>query len=202
VNEALTLAREVKNQTLVAQNLNFQGDVFFYRGDTKEAEVRYRQALQSSSQASDRRLGLISKFNLARIAAVQGHSRAAISSLRGLSDQADAAGLKFLSVECSVFLGKALFDTRDFPRAREELNRALARSEKLGSQSLQAQSHYLLATVLRLSGEASEAQRHYSDTRRILDAMSNEAKSDTFLKRFDLAVMYADATKWSTNQSG
>jgi hypothetical protein len=32
--------------------------------------------------------------------------------------------------------------------------------------------------------------------------MSNEAKSDTFLKRFDLAVMYADATKWSTNQSG
>jgi len=196
------VAREVKNQNLVAQNLNFQGDVFFYRGNTKEAEVRYRQALQASSQASDRRLSLISKFNLARMAAVQGHSREAIASLRGLSDQADAAGLKYLSVECSVFLGKALVDTRDYPRAREELNRALARSEKLGSQSLQAQSHYLLATVLRLSGEASEAQRNYSDTRRILDAMSAEAKSDTLIKRFDLAPIYADAIKWTTNPSG
>ena len=198
-DEALSLAREVKNQTVIGQNLNFQGDAFFFRGDMKEADAHYRQALQVSSSTTDRRLKLISKFNLARVAAKQGRSREAIPTLRDLANQADAAGLKYLSVECSVFLGNALLDTKDYARAAEELNRALARSEKLGLLSLQAQSHYLLATVLRASGETMEASRHYAAARKILDTMSNEVKGNTFLKRSDLSSMYTEASKWSNS---
>ena len=195
--EALALARDVKNQPLVGQNLNVEGDVFFYRGALPEAAARYAQALQVASKTTDRRLGLISKFNLAKVAVKQGRSREAIATLRTLAADADAAGLKHLSVECSVYLGEALADSKDYTRAREELNRALARSEKLGLQMLQAQSHYLLATVLRLSGQTAEASRHYADTQRLLDAMSKEAKTDTFLKRPDLSRIYADSAKWS-----
>ena len=193
--EALAMAREVKNQSLVGQNLNIEGDTFFYRGDMTAAAARYRQALQEASKTTDRRLELISKFNLAKVAVVQGRSREAISSLRTLGGDADAAGIKYLSVESSVYLGEALADSKEYAKAQEELNRALARSEKLGLRMLQVKSQYLLATVLRLTGQTSDATRHYADVLRILNAMNNEAKSESFLKRADLAAIYTESSK-------
>jgi len=44
--EAMTLARELQNKTLVAQILNFQGDAFFYQGDIKSAADLFSQALR------------------------------------------------------------------------------------------------------------------------------------------------------------
>jgi serine/threonine protein kinase/tetratricopeptide (TPR) repeat protein len=194
---AVALSREVKNLSLVGQNLNFQGDSNFYQGDLKAAAKSYQQALQVASQTTNRHLTLVSKFNLAKVAVNQGNSREALAALRGLVEQADAAGLKYLSLECSIYLGEARLSQKDYSKALEELNRALARSEKLGSPMLQARSRYLLATTLRLTGKEAEASRNYADVRRILDEMSKESKSDTFLKRSDLASMYADAARWS-----
>jgi eukaryotic-like serine/threonine-protein kinase len=79
------------------------------------------------------------------------------------------------------------------------LNRALARSEKLGLQLLQAKTHYLLATALRLSRDAKEASSHYADARRILDNIKVDAKSDSFLKRSDLGTIYSESAKWAQN---
>jgi hypothetical protein len=87
-------------------------------------------------------------------------------------------------------------NSKDYSQARQELNRALARSEKLGLLMLQANSHYLLATALRLVGNGSEASRHYADTHRILDEINKEAKSEALLKRADLAPIYAESEKW------
>ncbi len=199
LDEAIGLAREIKNQNLLSQNLNFQGDSFFYRSDLKTAKSRYNQALQVASRATDRRLILISKFNLAKVAVKEGRSREAISTLRALAEQADAAGLQYLSVECSVYVGESLVNGKDYSQARQELNRALARSEKLGLLMLQANSHYLLATALRLTGNGSEAARHYADAHRILDEINKEAKSDTLLKRTDLSPIYTESAKWSQN---
>ncbi|OLE21179.1 MAG: hypothetical protein AUI36_34495 [Cyanobacteria bacterium 13_1_40CM_2_61_4] len=197
LEEALAVAREVKNQALIGQSLNFQGDSFFYRGDLKGAKGRYQQALQAAGRTTDRRLVLISKFNLAKVAVKEGRSRAAVSELRGLAGQADALGLKYVSVECSVYVGEALVNAKDYSQAGQELDRALARSEKLGLEALQAKSQHLLATALRLTGNGAEASRHYADAHRILDEMSAEAKSDTLLKRADLGPIYAESAKWS-----
>ena len=79
----------------------------------------------------------------------------------------------------------------------QELERALARSDKLNMRTLQAKSHYLLATVLRLSGKSSDGVRHYAEAHRILDEMRKEAKSDSLLKRADLSPMYEESAKWS-----
>ena len=189
----------MKNQNLVAQNLNFQGDSFFYRGDYKSARAGYERALRAASQTTDRRLTLISKFNLAKIAVKEGRSREAIGTLRTLAEQADGLGLKYLSVECSTYMGEALVNGKDYSQARQELNRALARSEKLGLQILQAKSHYLLGTASRLMGNGTEASRDYTDAHRILDEINKEAKSDNFLKRIDLSPIYTESTKWSQN---
>jgi tetratricopeptide (TPR) repeat protein len=194
LGEAVALSREVKNLSLVGQNLNFLGDSAFYQGDLKAAAKFYQQALQVASHTTDRRLTLISKFNLAKVAVKQGNSREALAALRGLAEQADAVGLKYLSLECSIYLGEAHLSQKDYSKAQEELNRALARSEKLGAPMLQARSRYLLATTLRLTGKEAEASRNYADVHRILDEMSKESKSDAFLKRNDLVPMYADAS--------
>ena len=195
--EAVALSREVKNLSLVGQNLNFQGDSAFYQDDLKAAANFYQQALQVASPTTNRRLTLISKFNLAKVSMKQGNSREALAALRGLAEQADAAGLKYLSLECLIYVGEAHLSQKDYSKAQEELNRALARSEKLGSPMLQARSRYLLATTLRLTGKEAEASRNYAEVHRILDDMSKESKSDAFLKRNDLAAMYADAARWS-----
>jgi serine/threonine protein kinase/tetratricopeptide (TPR) repeat protein len=197
LGEAVAMSREVKNLSSVGQNLNFQGDSAFYQGDLKAAAKFYQQALQVAPQTTNRRLTLISKFNLVKVAVKQGNSREALAVLRGLAEQADAVGLKYLSLECLISLGEAHLSQKDYSKAQEELNRALARSEKLGAPMLQARSRYLLATTFRLTGKPAEASRNYVEVGKILDEMSKESKSDAFLKRNDLSAMYADAARWS-----
>jgi hypothetical protein len=74
-----------------------------------------------------------------------------------------------VSVECTVLLGQALIETRRLPQARQELERALAKSEKLGLQALLARSHYLLLPPSRSTSNASEASHGTSEGRRILE---------------------------------
>ena len=195
--EALSLARELKAQALVAQTLNFQGDVAFYQGDTKSARALYEQALRAASQSKDREKILESKIRLAKADVSEGHSREAISSLKDLAREADSLGLKYLSVECSIDLAEAQVNSKDYSHAREALDRALNQSEKLGLRTLLARTHYLLATVLRLTGNVSEASGHYREALRYLDEIEKDTGSDAVLKRSDLNVIYTESNRWS-----
>jgi tetratricopeptide (TPR) repeat protein len=191
--EALKLAGDLKNRALAAQILNFQGDRLYYRGDARGAQALYEQALQTASKASDRRLELLSKVNLAKVAIAQGRPQPAIDTLKKLADESDAIGLRYLSVESAVTLGEALVGAKRYPEARHELERALAKSEKLGLRALQARSHYLLASALRSAGSAADASRHLSEARRLLEEIKKEARTDEVVKRADLSPILADA---------
>jgi eukaryotic-like serine/threonine-protein kinase len=193
LEEALSLARELKNQALVAQTLNFQADGFFYRGDFKSARPLYEQALQEASRANDRDVTLLSKINLAKVAVQEGRSQTAIGPLKALARESDALGLKYLSTECSVYLGEALLNARQYAAARQELEAAIRRSEKLGLKALLAQAHYLLARTLQQTGNAAEASSHSREARRILEEIRKEARSDALLKREDLSRISAES---------
>jgi tetratricopeptide (TPR) repeat protein/serine/threonine protein kinase len=195
LNEALTIARETKNEIQVAQALNDEGDSFFYQGDYKSAAPIYQQALQSASKTSDRQLTLLSKVSLAKLAVKQGGAGSATTSLNALSNDADVLGLKYLSVECSVYLGEALIATKNYAKARDTLNGALNRSEKLGLRALLAQSQYLLGRNFQVSGNAKEAATHFDEARHILDEIRKEAGTDSIKKRSDLAPAYAEIAK-------
>lgn len=197
LNEALSLARELKNQTLVAQTLNFRANNLFYRGELKSARPLYEQALQTALGTKDRNLVLVSKLNLARMAIQEGHSAAAVSSLKSLGREAEALGLKYLAVECSIYLGEALLNIKDYSHAQQELEGALGSSEKLGLRTLLANAHYLLATTLRLRGQRTEPTRHYEEARRILEEIRKEAGSDDVLKRGDLNTIYTQSKRWA-----
>jgi tetratricopeptide (TPR) repeat protein len=197
LGEALSLAREVKSQPVVAQTLNFQADCAFYRGEFKSAQALYGQALETASRTKDREQVLASKFGLAKVALREGRSREAVNSLRALAQEADSLGLKYLSVECAVELGEALVNTKDYSRARQELEPALAKAERLGLRTLEAEDQHLLATALRAAGKGTEATPHYREALRLLDEIRKEAGAERVMERADLKPVYTDSAHWS-----
>src|SRR5437899_5943285 len=202
LNEALSLARELKSQPAVAAALYFQGDAAFYRGDFQSARNLYGQAVQAASQTKERDKVLDSRIGLAKIAVSEGHSREAISSLKSLAQEADSLGLKYSSVECSIYVGEALVNSKDYVRARQELESAMGKSEKLGLRTLLAKDHYLLGTTLRLTGNGTEATGHYREALRLLDEIRKEAGVERVVERADLKTIYAESTRWSQAGKG
>ena len=194
LEEALTVARDLKNQAKVADLLGFEADNFFYRGDYKSAAPLYQQALQAASRTTDARLTLLTKINLVKLAVPQGRGSSAVGQLRTLSAQADTMGLKYLSIQCSVLLGQALTDQNQYAQAQRELGGAVTRSEKLGLRALLAQSHFLLARALELSGHAADASPHYAQALQIAQSIQEEAKTDRIATRSDLAPILAHKT--------
>ena len=197
LEEAMSFARELKNDALLAQVLNLQGGSFFYRGDFKMARVKYDSALRSASQAKDANQTMLSKFNLARLDVTGGRSREAISHLKAVAREADRVGLKYLSAESSVSLAEALVNTKAYPQARHELETALMKSEKLGLRALGAKIHYLLGTTLRLTGNETEAARQYGEALRLLGEIRKEKGTDKLMERSDLSAIFAESSHWS-----
>ena len=196
-DEALSIAREIKSDPLIAQIKNYEGDRFFYSGDLKSARSQYEEAIRIASHTSDREKALVAKINLAKVAVGEGRSGEAISALKTLTEQADVLGLKYLSAECSVYLAQALISTKNYTAAQQELQRSLDRSEKLGMRILVSKSHYLLATALRLTGNSAEAAGHYQEAVRLLDEVGKEPGVDKVLERADLKSIYQDFGRWS-----
>ena len=191
LDEALTVARSQKDDAIVAELLGYQGDNAFYRGDYPSSAALFAQAVQTASHSTDAHLILISKVNAVKAAVKQGRYPEASSALRSLAQQADTMGLKYSSVECSVYLGEALIGMKNYNVAKTELRGAVSRSESLGMQGLLAQSHFLLARVLESTGNKDEAQDHYKQARQIADGIQKDAHSDTITKRSDLSPIYA-----------
>ena len=197
LDEALASARELKNDGSIAQALDFQGACFFYQGDFKSARSLFEQALQFASRSKEPDKVLLSKFHVAQVTLKQGRAPEAASALRKLAGEADSLGLKYLSLSSSVYLGEALIETKDYDHARQELEQAAAKAEKLELRAVLAQDQYLLATALRLSGHGPEATSHYREALRYLDEIKKDAESDAVLKRSDLNTIYTESTRWS-----
>jgi tetratricopeptide (TPR) repeat protein len=195
LTEAMTLAKELQNKTLIAQTLNYQGDSFYYRGDVKQASDLFAKAVAASASPDvDKDVMLRSKYNAAKCMVEEERYQTAIAPLRALVQQADAAGLKNISTEAMLTLAEALLNVRQYPAAKKELDVALATSEKLGLQVLQARSQYLIGRSLELSGNGAEASPHFAAAKRILDGIRQESGSDAVLKRQDLTAISAQTS--------
>jgi eukaryotic-like serine/threonine-protein kinase len=197
LGDALSLSRELKNDGMVAQTLGFVGDASFYRGDLKSARTSYERAAQAAEHTTETDKKLIAQLDLAKVAVQEGRSKEAIASLRSICQKAEALGLKYMAVQCSLSLSEAMIQVKDYAHAKPELERILLTSDKLGLRSLSAKAHYLLATTLRLSGNNAEAQDQYRQALHLLDAISKEKGAEKVLQRSDLSTIYNESTRWS-----
>jgi tetratricopeptide (TPR) repeat protein len=193
LDEALLLARELKNDVLIAQTLSAKGDGLLYQGDVPGARKRYEEALQQASKTTDRHLTLRIRANGVKAAAVQQPTPALVAQLAALGRDADTAGLKYLSIECGLYGAQAMTALKQDAAARQELERLLGRSENLGARTLEAKAHYLLASVLGRQGSAAESRRHSASAVRILDEMGREERGADVITRADLKTVYAES---------
>ena len=196
LQEAQAAAGEIKSDPLMAQVQNVQGDRAFYAGDLKSAKANYEEALRLISRSTDREKTLLTRLNLAKVALAAGNARDAIKALKELGSQADALGLKYLSLEASVLLGQAQIDAKDYSAAKQELRAALDKSDKLGTRLLLAKSNFLMAEALRLSGDTAESAGHYREAVRLLDGIRTEPGADKLRQRSDLKPIYDESTRW------
>jgi eukaryotic-like serine/threonine-protein kinase len=194
--DAQNAARDFKNPSVDSAIFNIQGDLAFYRGDLKTAKPLYEQSLRAASQGKDRDRILAAKLNLARLAITGGRSQSAVTDLRSIIQQADAMNLKALSLKASVELAQALINTKDYAHAREELDRALGRSERLGTRLETARIHYLTGDALRLAGDPAEASGQYRQALGLFDALKKEQGGDHLFDRSDLHTAYEEASRW------
>ncbi|MGC2325108.1 MAG: tetratricopeptide repeat protein [Candidatus Sulfotelmatobacter sp.] len=212
LQESTKLARDLKNDSIQAAILNTQGDVRLYQGDLKSAKDFYQQALRLAAHASNKDTLLAARVNLAKVAVAEGSSHSTVSystvphstisqatmtDLRSLAQQADSQGNKYISVACSVLLAEAMINNKDYSHSRQELQRSLARSEKLGLRLDSARIHYLLATSLRRSGSAGEAAAQFRDARNLLDEIRKEQGAEHIIERYDLKPIYAEASQFA-----
>ena len=72
-----------------------------------------------------------------------------VGTLKGLVQQSDVQGLRYLAVESSVALGEALLKAGQPVAAQGELERAIAQGEKLGTRGLLVRGHHLMGLALR-----------------------------------------------------
>ncbi len=195
ITEAQELAKGLKNEALQASILNSQGDVSYYQGDLKSAKNFYDQAERLASHSSNKDVLLTSKLNGVRVDIADGRARGATSELKGLIQQADAQGRKYISIAASALMGEALVADKQYTQARQELERALGRSEKLGTRLITARVHYVLGNLARLTGDASEAKNQFLQTKSLVDEVAKEQGAEHLSDRSDIKQMYQDATK-------
>ena len=139
-------------------------------------------------------------MNLAKVALKDGRGQVAINHLKTLSQESGALRLKYLSTECSVYLGEALLNAKDYLRARQELEEATLKSSELGSRALLARCHYLTATTLHRLGQGAAAASHYDEANRLVEEIRKEAGSDAIVKRSDLRPIYEESLRRIQNR--
>jgi tetratricopeptide (TPR) repeat protein/TolB-like protein len=196
LDDGLKLSRELKNDALVGQALNWQGDNFLHRGDRRSAKSSYDQALQIASKTADRHLLLVSRLNSAKINIEEGQPQGAMRTLKGVADEAEALGLKYLSIECSIYEAEGRMQLKDYSAARQQLERAVLQSEKLGLRPLLLRAHFSLGKVFREQGASADATSHYRQTLNLLDGIKKDPGSDKVMERADFKAIYTEADQW------
>jgi hypothetical protein len=135
-------------------------------------------------------------LKLAELAVAHAPTRSGISEIQHLADQAAGSGLKYTSLEASLSATEGMIKTRNYTDARRALENLLASSEKLGARSLQARSHLLMGTVLRLTGKSADAGPEYRQAVQIIEEMQKDAGAK-FTERSDIKPMLAEARRWA-----
>jgi len=195
LDEAQSLARELKSDSLQAAILNARGDVLFYANDLKGAKPLYEQAARAALHAKPGDV-LVAKINIAKQALAEGRSAPMIAEFGRLAQQADTLRQRELALECSVYQAQAMLNNKDVSHARPLLEQSLGKSEKLGLRLQTAKIHHLLGTSFRLSGDRANADGQYGQALRLLDEIKKDPGADKVLDRSDLRNIYADATHW------
>jgi tetratricopeptide (TPR) repeat protein/predicted Ser/Thr protein kinase len=186
LNEAKGLAASLKSESVDSTLLNAEGDLNYFQGNLKAAGDLYSEASRLAARSSNPSFESTARLNLARVALAQSRGKSASSELRSLVQKADQQGRRAVSVQASVALAEALLQDRNLSAARQELDRALPKAEKLGLQMDQLRIHYLLGLATQASGNSAESALQFRSAMNLLTQMQKEPGAEHLGDRADL----------------
>ncbi len=197
LQEAQGIARDLKSDSLNTSLLITQGDISFYAGDARAANSFYEQASNAGAHVLEADLVFVARLNLDKTAIALGRTHPAISDLRALIQKTEQQGRAYLAIDASVTLAEAMIREKDYVHARQELERNVARSEKLGARLLTAKIHYFMGEALRLTGDKIENPAQYRQALNLLNEIKGEQGAEHVVERYDLQAIYKGASTWS-----
>jgi tetratricopeptide (TPR) repeat protein len=148
--------------------------------------------LEISRQAKSREDVIRSQFNLAKLQMLGGDTARALVALRDLAQQANVAGMKYLSMESSVAAAQAYLRQKKYSDAEREARRVLAQSEPQSLRLPMAAARDLLGNALRAGANSSEASGHFRDALGTLDEIKKDPGAEKAFERADLKSLYSD----------
>jgi tetratricopeptide (TPR) repeat protein len=161
LKEADDLARELKSDSTLAEVMNAEGDRAYYQGDSKAARSSYQRALETAQHAKNGEDVIQAQFNLAKVQLQEGDPGRALAAFRDLAQRASVTGLKYVSLESSIFAARALLRQKKYSDVEREARRALAQSEPQSLKLLMAEENDLLGNALRANAKSAEAAGHF-----------------------------------------
>jgi tetratricopeptide (TPR) repeat protein len=174
---------------------DLEGDRAFYQGDTKAAHTSYQRALDIARHARSREDGIRAQFNLARLQMQEGDTGRALVALHDLAQQANVAGLKYLSLESSLLAAQGSLRQKKYSDVEREARRVLAQSEPQSLRLPLAAAHDLLGNALRSEANPSEAAGHFRYAVGTLDEIKKDPGAEKVFERADLKLLYADVSQ-------
>jgi serine/threonine protein kinase/tetratricopeptide (TPR) repeat protein len=196
LENAQNIARDLRNDSLVAAILNTRGDIDRYGGNLASAGQQYQKALQTMGRKEDRIIAAQTRLNLARVAPGQSRGREAAKLLAPLVEKRDLP--KNLSLAISTAYAEALIRSNEAVRARQMLLANLGDAEKAGMRPLTANIYYLLALTAKTGGNMDEAASFSRQAAKALDAVRAEPGGDKVLDRADVGAMYKECNSLTT----
>jgi tetratricopeptide (TPR) repeat protein len=199
LDEAVSMARSLKNGGLTAGALNARGLVDSYRGDWRSAGVAFSEALREATHAGAQKEVLESELNLAKMDLATGKPQKAVAALAGLVDRIRQAGMGYASLDALISLADARLRAGQQARAGADLEAALTRVKEAGLLGLLCRGYYVYGEVLRAQGQGKRAADEYALALGTLNQLAQETGApDLVFKRIDFSAMRREAGKWAT----
>ena len=139
---------------------------------------------------------LLSQLNSAKVSLEDGQPQAMIKKLKDIADATQTLGLKYLSIECSIYEANVKMRLKDYVGAQEQLERADLQSDNLGLRPLRLLTQFSLGKLFRQKGELPEATTHYHQVVNLLDTLRKEPGAEKITDRADFKSMYTESEGW------
>jgi tetratricopeptide (TPR) repeat protein len=197
LDEASSVATEIKNASLLAQTARFKADRLYLAGDGKGAVAAAAEAQKAASQAQDKSMVFMAKVSAALADSIASPATIALAvRFDALAAEADSLGLKAVSVECLLHRAEALLASGDRAGARAQADRVIAKAETANFRLSLAKARYVKAETLRQAKDPA-AQAEYQMALRLFNDIKAEDGNANILKRADVGRIYDECVKWS-----
>jgi len=197
LKEALSLARELNNGSLIAQTLRYHAERAYHAGDLTAAQQLAGQAETAAKETRDREVLLQARVTLATVMSATQPSRNLANSFSTFAREAEILGLRALAAECGASRALVLLRVKDLSAAAQEADRAFAAADSLGLRMPLAIAQYVRAAVIGAKSSVA-ARREYAGAVRMLEAVRNDTGNAKVLERADLAGIHAESVRGST----